>query len=151
MRRLLAATALLTLATALPCYAQFDGYWRSASDSTAEITGDIGFSKSKVSINFNTYPLAQIRDLKPAEISAVFDADLNAGGVGTLFRLNIPATHRFLHKNTLCGTEDTQWMAAYAEGKVLRIAFFSGSDAPVFTFDAIQNSTTHCATFIYVR
>lgn len=143
--------ALLVLACSIPCLAQVQGYWRAASDTTATITGDIVFSKAKLSINFNSFPIAEIRDLKPAEISSVFDADLNAGGMGTLYRLNIPATQRFLHKNTLCGTEDTEWMATYVEGKLLRIAFFSGPDVPVFTFDAMQNATNRCATFTYVR
>jgi hypothetical protein len=58
---------------------------------------------------------------------------------------------RFLHKNTLCGTQDTQWMAAYVAGKSLQVAFFSGDDAPVFTFDAIAHSPNLCGTYIYVR
>jgi hypothetical protein len=143
--------ALLILAISLACVAQVTGYWRAASKTTADITGDISASDKKITINFDAFPMAEIRALKPAEISAVFDADLNAGGIGTLYRLNIPAAQRFLHKNTLCGTEDTQWMAAYVEGKVLRVAFFSGPEAPVLTFDAVQNSSTHCATFVYVR
>ena len=143
--------ALFVLAFALPCFAQVRGYWQAASDTTADITGDISFSKSKLTINFNSYPLANIRDLKPAEVSSVFDVDLNAGGIGTLYRLNIPARQRFLHKNTLCGTEDTQWMVTFTQGKVLHVAFFSGPEAPVLTFDAMQNSYAHCATFIYVR
>ncbi len=150
-RKLFRVPALFVLVLAVPCMAQIQGYWRAASETTAAITGDIVLSKGKLSINFNSFPIAEIRELKPAEIGAVFDADLNAGGIGTLYRLNIPATRRFVHKNTICGTEDTQWMAAYAEGKVLRIAFFSGPDAPVFTFDAMQNGTERCATFTYVR
>ncbi|MDE3201040.1 MAG: hypothetical protein KGN79_08970 [Acidobacteriota bacterium] len=147
--------ALAALTLAVPAFAhaqvQVQGYWQAASDTTASITGDISFGKSKLTINFVSFPLAEIRDLKPAEVSSVFDVDLNAGGIGTLFRINIPASQRFLHKNTLCGTEDTQWLVTFAQGKVLHAAFFSGPEAPVLTFDAMQNSSTHCATFLYVR
>ena len=143
--------ALFSLTLVLPCSAQVRGYWRAASDTTADITGDIAFSETKLSINFISFPIVEIRDLKPEEISAVFDADLNAGGIGMLYRLNIPAGQRFLHKNTLCGTEDTQWMAAYTVNNTLRMALFSGPETPVLTFDAVQNSSTHCSTFIYVR
>ncbi|HWA93594.1 MAG TPA: hypothetical protein VG844_03265, partial [Terracidiphilus sp.] len=147
----LCVLALAALVFSVPCYAQVDGYWQAASDTTADITGDISFAKSKITINFSSFPVAEIRDLKPAEVSSVFDVDLNAGGIGSLYRLNIPARQRFLHKNTLCGTEDTQWMVTFTQGKVLHIAFFSGPEAPTLTFDAMQNSYTHCATFIYVR
>jgi hypothetical protein len=56
-----------------------------------------------------------------------------------------------VHKNTLCGGEDTQWMAAYVKGKSLQVAFFSGGEAPVFTFDAIAHSSNLCGTYSYVR
>ena len=68
-----------------------------------------------------------------------------------LYRLRVPAERRFLHKNTLCGTEDTQWMATYVAGKSLRVAFFSGDNTPVFTFEAISSSTDLCGTFTYYR
>ena len=84
------------------------------------------------------FPLAPIRTLKPVEVSAVFDADVSAGISGMLYRMNVPGGQRFLHKNTLCGGEDTQWMATYVTGHTLKVAFFSGDDMPVFTFDAIQ-------------
>ena len=104
-----------------------------------------------MTIDFIAYPLAPIRALKPVEVSAVFDADVNAGINGTLYRLRVPARQRFEHKNTLCGDEDTQWMATYVTGKTLEVAFFSGDDMPVFTFDAISKSTTLCGTFAYSR
>src|SRR5208282_407264 len=85
------------------------GYWQTASHAAAAITGDIAISDAKVTIGSLGFPIAPIRDLKPAEVSAVFDADVNAAGFGTLYRLKIPAGQRFMHKNTLCGTEDTQW------------------------------------------
>ncbi len=131
--------------------AQDQGAWRAASTNATAITSDIAIGKDKVSIDFLTYPLAPIRTLKPVEVSAVFDADVNAGISGMLYRLRVPAGQRFLHKNTLCGSEDTQWMATYVTGHTLEVAFFSGDDMPVFTFDAISNSTTQCGTFAYSR
>ena len=127
------------------------GYWQAASNTAASITGDLSISEAKITINYKAFPLASIRSLKPAEVSAVFDADANSAGPGTLYRLKIPAEQRFLHKNTLCGAQDTQWMAAYVVGKSLQVAFFSGEDAPEFTFDAIAHSSNLCGTFSYVR
>jgi hypothetical protein len=54
-------------------------------------------------------------------------------------------------RNTLCGGEETQWMATYVTGRTLKVAFFSGDDMPVFTFDAMQNTTTLCGTYAYGR
>ena len=148
---LLAAVASVTLVLSLSCSAQERGTWRAASSTARAITGDIVISDAKISINFLGFTIADIRRLNPAETSAAFDADSNAGGTGNLYRLNIPAAQRFLHHNTLCGTEDTQWMAAFASGQDLKLAFFSGSAMPVFTLDALANSTNLCGTFSYVR
>jgi hypothetical protein len=98
-----------------------------------------------------SFPAAQIRKLEAAEVSAVFDADVNGGGSGNLYRLNISGAQRFLHHNTLCGTEDVQWMVTYALNKDLQVAFFSGSSQPVFQFEALRNSTSLCGTFSYAR
>lgn len=127
------------------------GFWRMASTNAKAVTGDIDIGELKVTIDFMTFPIAQIRRLKPVEVSAVFDADLSAGIQGTLYRLNVSPAQRFLHKNTLCGGEATQWMATYATGKTLNVAFFSGDDVPVFTFDAMQNASTLCGTYSYSR
>ena len=81
----------------------------------------------------------------------MFDADVNAGRNGNLYRTNIPAGQRFLHRNTLCGTEDTQWVATYITGRAIQVAFFSGSDEPKFTFDALINSPDKCGMFTYSR
>ena len=150
-KRTLFAAASLLLAGAISGAAQDRGYWRAASSTATGITGDITISIAKVTINFATFPLAQIRALKPAEVSAVFDADVNAGISGTLYRLDVPAGKRFLHRNTLCGEEDTQWMATYVTGHTLDVAFFSGDDMPVFSFDAIQKSSALCGTYAYER
>jgi len=150
-RERLAAVAGLLFACVLPCAAQDRGYWRAASTNANAITGDIVISELKLTIELTTYPMAQIRTLATAEVAAAFDADVNVGGNGTLYRLRVPAATRFLHKNTLCGTEDTEWMATYVSGRNLEVAFFSGTSAPVFTVDALANSYDLCGTFTYAR
>ncbi len=139
------------MASCLPGMAQEKGYWRAASSTAISITGDITISDAKVTINFASFPVAQIRKLEAAEVSAVFDADVNGGGSGNLYRLNISGARRFLRHNTLCGTEDVQWMVTYVVNKDLQVAFFSGSSQPVFQFDALRNSTSLCGTFTYAR
>ena len=148
-----AMTGMLACAIASPHLgaAQDGGAWRAASTKATSITSDIAISKDKLSIDFLIYPLAPIRTLKPVEVSAVFDADVSAGISGMLYRMNVPGGQRFLHKNTLCGGEDTKWMATYVTGHTLNVAFFSGDDMPVFTFDAISKTTDLCGTFGYAR
>ncbi len=149
LRRTLFASLLVV--SSLASAAQDKGYWRAASTTAVSITGDISLSNEKVMLDFFTFPMVQARTLAPAEVSAVFDADVNAGHTGVLYHLTVPATRRFLHRNTLCGTEDVQWMATFVSGRALQVAFFSGADTPVFTFDAISKSTSLCGTFTYAR
>jgi hypothetical protein len=146
---LVAALAPLALSSALR--AQDTGYWRAASNNALAITGDIHISADKLTINYANFPLAQIRTLKPAEASAVFDADNNGSIRGNLYRLNVPADRRFLHHNTLCGSDDTQWMATYGSGRTLQVAFFSGAEMPLLTVDALAHAEYLCGTFSYVR
>jgi len=127
------------------------GLWSATSTNAHAITGDITIGEAKVTLDFNTFPLAPIRRLKPVEVSAVFDADVSAGIEGTLYRLRVPPGKYIVKRNTLCGGEETQWMATYATGHTLKVAFFSGDDMPVFTFDAMQNTTTLCGTYSYGR
>ena len=127
------------------------GLWSATSSSAHAITGDITIGEAKVTLNFIAFPLARIRRLKPVEVSAVFDADVNAGIEGTLYRLHVPPGKYIVKRNTLCGGEETQWMATYTTGHTLKVAFFSGDDMPVFTFDAMQNATALCGTFVYGR
>jgi hypothetical protein len=154
-KRMMFAVAGVALACALGwaahANAQDKGYWRAASTETTKMTGDIAIADMKLTINFATFPLAAIRRLKPVEVSSVFDADVNAGINGDLYRLRIPANQRIVRRNTLCDGEDTQWMATYVTGRTLRVAFFSGDDMPVFTFGAMQNSTALCGTYTYSR
>jgi hypothetical protein len=150
-QRLFCAILGSLLACCVPATAQEKGNWRAANSAAESITGDVAISGAKISINFSSFPIAQIRDLDPGEVSAAFDLDSGAGGGGSLYRLSIPASKKFLHRNSLCGAEDTQWMVAYVAGHSLRLAFFSGQKMPVFTPDAIANSTDLCGTFSYVR
>ena len=138
------------LVSGLVAFAQEKGYWRAASNTAMSITGDVAFSPDRVTINFARFTVAQIRSLTPDEVKAVFDPE-QTGGSGSLYRLEIPAEKRFLHKNTLCGSEDTEWMATYVEGKSLQIAFFSGMKPPAMTIDAMNHAANVCGTFSYVR
>jgi hypothetical protein len=143
---------LVALCGAASVRAQEDrGYWRAASSNALAITGDVNIGELKVAIDFITFPLAPIRRLKPVEVSSVFDADVNAGIEGSLYRLKVAPGQRFQHKNTLCGDEETQWMATYVSGKNLQVVFFSGDDEPVFTFDAMQKSSDLCGAYTYAR
>jgi len=151
LKKTICVVAVFLLACCIPVVAQEKGLWRAESTTAQSITGDVAFGGEKMSINFNSFVVAQIRSLEPREVSAVFDADSNAAGSGNLFRLNISGEKKFVHKNTLCGTEDVQWMATYVVGHSLKIAFFSGSKMPVFTLNEIANSTDLCGTFSYVR
>lgn len=141
------------LACAMPASAQTQdrGYWRAADSAAQTFTGDVVLAGEKITINYSHFPMAQIRTLAPGELRAVFDVDNAAGGSGSLYRMSIPSEKKFLHHNTLCGGEDTQWMASYVTGNSLRLAFFSGGQMPVFTPEAMANATNLCGTFSYVR
>ena len=139
------------LFVALAGVAQENGSWMASSSNAKTITGDVVFSGERLTINFSSFPAAQIRALKPEELSAAFDAAADAPGRGNLYRVSIPPEKRFLHKNTLCGSEETQWVATYGTGKALQLAFFSGPSMPVFTMEALGSSTSLCGIFSYVR
>ena len=150
---LLCSMFVVGLTCSTPGVAQEKGLWRAASKTAKSITGDVGFSDMKFGINFSSYIIANIRSLTPTELAAGFDADADAApaGTGTLYRLDIPATKKFLHGSHLCGDEDAQWIATYVTGRSLQLIFFSGSHMPVFTPDAISNSTDLCGIYSYVR
>jgi len=157
MLEVMKKTTLLSLGAGLLCActlsasAQDKGYWRATSSNATAITGDLGIADDKLSINFVPYTLAEIRKLEQAEAVALFSAENGVPGAGFLYRLSVPADKKFLHHNTLCGSEQTQWMATYATGRELRVAFFSGSKMPVLTPEALANSTDVCGTFLYGR
>jgi len=127
------------------------GYWQAASDTAKDITGDISISELKLSINFSRFTIAQILDLTPAQAMAVFGADTDAQGGGNLYRLDVPAERRFAHHNTLCGEQETQWMATWSDGRTLQVAFFSGGAMPALTADALAKAGTVCELLTYVR
>jgi hypothetical protein len=137
---------VLSLACGPRANSQDMGNWRAASSTAQSITGDIGITGDKLFINFAGFTIAQIRRLTPAELNAVFEAE---NGSGNLYRLNVPAEKKFLHHNTLCGSEETKWMVTLAEGRMLHVAFFSGEKPPVMTTEAISNSSDLCGTFLY--
>jgi hypothetical protein len=145
------AGAVLLLSCSLGCAAQDQGYWRAMSSSANDITGDIAISSTRLTINFNGFTMAQIRRLTPVEAGAAFGADVNEGGSGSLYRISVPAAKRFLHRNTLCGSEDTQWMATYVTGRTMQVAFFSGENLPVLTAESLAKSTDVCGTYSYTR
>lgn len=144
-------SAALLWVCILPCFAQDKGYWRAGNSTAHNITGDISISDFKLSINYIPFTIAQIRQLKSEETNAAFDTAAHPGGSGYLYRLNVPAEKRFLHKNTLCGSDETQWMATYAAGNDLQIAFFSGTEPLVLTSEALSDSTRVCGVFSYTR
>jgi hypothetical protein len=148
----LAIALTLILACSLSSSAQEKGYWRATSSNAVSITGDVTISDTKITLDYTLrFTIAPIRRLAPAETSAAFNAEASAGGNGNLYSLSIPAAQRFLHHNTLCGSDETQWMATYVVGHDLQVAFFSGSSMPVFTSEAIANSTNLCGIFTYGR
>ena len=152
MRKILrtAITASLLLCC-LTVGAQEMGLWRATSSTARAITGDIALSAQKLTINFQSFTIVRVRALESAEPAAAFDTESNPNGGGSLYRLSVPAATKLLHKNTLCGTDDTQWMATYATAHSLQVAFFSGQKPPVFTKDAISNSSDLCGTYSYSR
>ena len=149
--------SFFVLAFALACVAcaaaqqPEKGHWRAASSMAASITGDISISGSKITIYFTSFLISPARLLKPAEVSAVFDEALDTAGNGQLYRVSIPASRRFLKNNTLCGSQDTQWIAVYVANGSLKVAFFSGDNAPLMSFEALQRSTDLCGIYTYVR
>ena len=151
LKRILRTILGAMLICCMTAAAQDKGNWRAASTAARTITGDVGLSDEKITISFSNFTIARIRSLDQGEVSAIFDVDSSAGGSGSLYRLNISATKKFLKRNSLCGSEDTQWMVTYVSGRSLQLAFFSGQKQPVFKLEAISNSTDLCGTFSYAR
>jgi hypothetical protein len=150
---------LLTLAATLAAAQKVDpdrtpdrGIWHPSSKSAKSTTGDIAFSDYKINIDFYNFTIANIRSLTPAELATAFDADPASTTIaGTLYRLDIPGTKKFLHGTTLCGAEDTQWIVTYTSGRSLQLLFFSGNDMPVLTPEAFTNNPSLCGLYAYTR
>jgi hypothetical protein len=149
-RAVLLAILTVALTSSASAIAQESGPWRASSSNARAITGDIAFSPTKLAINFTAFTIAQIRSIKTDEVRALFNPDNPIGG-GNLFRVEVPADKKFLHHNTLCGSDDTQWIVTYAQGRDLQVAFFSGATPPILTFDALNNSPSLCGVFSYIR
>jgi hypothetical protein len=130
---------------------QEKGNWRAASKNAYSITGDVAFGDEKISINFAHYAIAQIRTLTATEVSAIFAPETNETGPGDLYRISVPGDKKLVNKNTLCGGEETQWLATFVAGKTLRMAFFSGAKMPALTGEAMMTATNLCGTYSYVR
>ena len=149
MKRLSKYAASALLLCAFAATAQEKGTWRAMSRTARSITGDVTLAPERITIDFQPFTIAQIRTLTPAEITT-----LNPDGIpgtGNLYRLSIPAGKKFLGRNTMCGADDTQWMATDLSGKTLELAFFSGESMPVFTPEAFANATNLCGTYAYTR
>jgi len=129
--------------------AQERGYWNATSSTARSITGDLSFTPDKIVINFSTFTLAQIRELKPEEKQVLFP-DAGAG-VGNLYRVQISSDKKFLHKNSLCGGEETDWVVTWVSGKMLIVAMFSGGSIPSLTPEALANGQRLCGTFTYTK
>lgn len=140
---------IVSVLLAGPLAAQEKGQWRSASKTASSVTGDIGFTDQKIYINYSAFTIAQIRMLSLAESTSLFET--SSAGAGNLFRTIVPGGKKFLHKNSLCAGEDTQWIATWVSGHTLQLAFFSGTDMPVLNSEGLANSTTLCGTYTYVR
>lgn len=151
MRNRIGTVAVAALLCGMAAQAQDNGYWRPLSTTARGITGEIAISGEKLSINFATFTIADIRPLTQEESASIFNPESDGAGNGKLYRLNIPAKKTFLHRNVMCGAEDTQWMATLASGKHLEVAFLSGSKMPTFTPEAMGSSTALCGTFSYTR
>ena len=131
--------------------AQDTGHWRSATHRTEVMTGELTIAPENVTIYQSKFPMTFVRKLTPAEVGAVFDADTNAGIGGKLYSMHVPPRVYYAGGDLICGNEFIRWMATYVAGRTLQIAFFSGDDVPVFTFDTIANSTALCGTYVYTR
>ena len=130
---------------------QESGFWRAANQSARSITGDIGFTGEKLTINFMGFTVAHIRALENSEILAAFNPENGVRGNGSVYRVAISSSQKFLHKNTLCGSDDVNWMVTYLSGRSLEVKFFSSQKPPVLTPEALTDSADLCGTYSYVR
>ena len=144
------AACLLAFSLAAAALAQDGGLWRASSQAARTITGDIAFTDHNITINFLTFTMVRVRALTTDEVLGAFP-DGGRQGAGSLYRMDISGDRKFLHKNTLCGDENVEWMAAYISGRSLTVIFFSGQKPPVLTLDGMNNATDICGTYTYVR
>lgn len=144
--------AILAVAAFAPAaHAQDQGLWLAESQSADNITGQLEIKADRIGMAFLRIPIVRVRAITADEAVAAFDADRDASGGGALYRVRIPATTKMLNKNTLCGSEDTEWMMTWATKKTLHVAFFSGEQPPKLSFEALTNSAELCGNFTYGR
>lgn len=151
LRVLLGVGLALSLGCARVGLAQQRGNWRASSKTAQSVTGDLAFGDERLAINFMSYPIAEIRPLRATEVLAVFDGADATAASAHLYRISVPGAQRFLHKNTLCGGDDVQWMAMLVVRKSLMIAMFSTATPPVLTVEAMNGATNFCGSYSYVR
>jgi hypothetical protein len=99
-----------------PLFAQEKGAWRPVGTAAKYTTGFVVFSDGRISIAGKLVTVAQTRQLKHDEISAIFRLDLPFAGLGNLYRVRIPRSKNFAHKNTICNTDEAKWLATFVEG-----------------------------------
>ncbi len=137
--------------------------WTAMSHTAYAITGDVVTSRDSISLLKKSYPLVLDRDLHGDELQnsaklLYVEAVTSSGLVGRLFRTEIPATTHLINDNTICGSENAEWvlvLTTHAEGRGsdtgdwLYLAFFSGDAEPVFQTQALENSKALCGTYNY--
>lgn len=126
-------------------------YWTAASSNAITITNDVELSASALSIGYINFPINKAKEVSLTEAMAAFDVDTTAPGAGVLYHVNIAASTRFQRNNSLCGGEDALWMLAWTTKHSLKLAFFSGSDQPQLSFEAVSKSQDLCGVFSYTR
>ena len=161
MHRLICFGFLLTVTTI--SQAQQDRYTKpiqyfAVSTTAMGITGDVGFSDTKLKIRHRIYPLTLVHSLSNSEL---LDAAKLFSFVGTpterdgfLFRTSIPRNAPMEGRNTACGSKDVTWLLVEIIGKnrdSLNIAFFSGSKVPDISPASIDTSTDLCGTYSYEK
>ena len=151
LQRMICVVVVFAMAWPVMGGAQEKGYWRAASQTAKSITGDVSFTKEKVTINLSSYWIAQIRTVTPEEARAAFGVESGDGGSGNLYRLSIPGDMKFLRRNTLCGGEDVQWAVTYVARHRLAMDLFSGTHMPVLTAAGLTDAPNFCGTFSYVK
>jgi hypothetical protein len=150
LRTILSAVLVIGITAAALAQEQGTWTWRASNKTAKSTTGDIILNNQRLVFDFMVFPAADIRPLKPEEVLAAFST-ADGTGTGHLYRVSIPGEKKFLHKNTLCGSEETQWMATYVSGKSLDIVFFSNGIPPVFTPEGMNNNANLCGVYSYTR
>jgi uncharacterized RDD family membrane protein YckC len=131
--------------------------WMPHSDSATWVTGPILMSTTGISIKNIIYPLTLTRPLKGNELESaaqIFHLQSSQDDEGWLFRANISSATRLINDNTLCGTDDAQWLIAVvtpdgpSTTRELHLMFFSGDSEPAIQ-PGLEKSSKECSSFVY--